>query len=437
MEKLSKFYKYNKINENTYAVFNSLLMDILFVDKLYLEKIKNVEVSEDEKFMLKNSGIYIDDINYDKDILMKLNSYVEKNMKKIDTVYVIVSNACNLKCKYCFIENNSKNNKEVLYMNNSVVDNFLEKYSSYLKDNKIEKARIIFYGGEPLTNFNIIEYLVKKGSLLFPFEYSMVTNGTLLDERKIQLIKDYNINLGLSIDGPKFINDINRIFKDNSTSVYDNIIKKIELLKNEKVKVALSMTISQQFLDNQDKILEWIKKLGLENVNYNLLHFTEANDNLTQYYEDATNFLIKSFEELHKLNIYDDRLNRKIDSFINKRFTFSDCAAIAGTQLTLKPDGSVTVCQGNLKTNDNLLGNIVKDDFDTILNNKEREIWWKELTLLKDECLNCEAIFICGRGCLLQCEQSLGSKLEMDAGFCIHSKMSLKWLLEKLYYLNL
>lgn len=437
MTSISKFYKQQKINEDIYAIFNSLIMDVIFIDKLYIEKIKKFEISLEEKLLLNNSGIYIENDEFDENNITKLNNYVNQNMKKVDTIYVIISNSCNLKCKYCFIENNSKNNSETLHMTTDVIDKFLIEYSQYLKSNNIKQSKIIFYGGEPLTNFKNIEYFINKANSLFSFEYSMVTNGTLLDENKIKLIKNYNIGLGLSIDGPKSINDLNRIFKTNNLSVYDNIINKIEMIKKENIPFALSITISQQFLDNQDLILDWIENLGINNVNYNLLHFTESSNNLQKYYKDATEFLIKSFERLHKLNINDDRINRKIDSFINKKFIFSDCAAVSGTQLTLKPNGDVTVCQGNVKTSENILGNILKDKFTDIINSKERQIWWQERTLLKSECLDCESIFICGRGCLLQCELALGNKSNLDTGFCIHSKTTLKWLLKNLYYSNL
>lgn len=437
MTKISKFYKLKKIKDNVYAIFNSLMMDVLFVDKSFIKKIEKVDVTNEEKSILIKSGIYIDNENSEYKQLNYLKNRISNITGKINTVYIIVSNNCNLKCKYCFIENNIKNNNEIKNMNYNVIDNFLEKYSLYLKSQKIVSANIIFYGGEPLINWDIVKYCVEKGRNLFPFNFSIITNGTLLNDEKLDLIKKYNVGIGISIDGPKIINDTNRIFKNKTLSVYDTIINQIEQLKNHNINFSLSVTISDIFIKNQEKILNWIEKLDVRNVNYNLMHFNKPNTYLEEYYKNATHFLIKSYEKLKPLDISDDRINRKIDSFVKHQFNFADCAAITGNQITIKPNGEVTVCQGNLRTNENTLGNILYDDFNKIVDNEQRKIWFKEQTLLKDECLNCEALFICGRGCCLQSEQAFGNKSKIDKGFCAHTKISFDWLLKNLYTASL
>ena len=78
-----------------------------------------------------------------------------------------------------------------------------------------EKGIIFFYGAEPLLNFDLIKKVVlyskEKG---YDIEYVMVSNGILLNAEIANFIKKNSISLGLSIDGPKNINDSNRIFKD-------------------------------------------------------------------------------------------------------------------------------------------------------------------------------------------------------------------------------
>ena len=60
--------------------------------------------------------------------------------------------------------------------------------------------------------------------------------------------------------------------------------------------------------------------------------------------------LIESYELLNPLDIRDGRLARKIDSFTDNNFKFADCATVGANQLTVKPNGDVTVCHGYCKT---------------------------------------------------------------------------------------
>lgn len=87
---------------------------------------------------------------------------------------------------------------------------------------------INFFGGEPmlmwdsiivpLTNWIRQEY--KK-----PFQLSMTTNGTLLNEERMKFMKDNGIGLLLSIDGAKETQDYNRPYHVDSKSSFDTLEK--------------------------------------------------------------------------------------------------------------------------------------------------------------------------------------------------------------------
>lgn len=52
-----------------------------------------------------------------------------------------------------------------------------------------------------------------------------MTNGTLLTEQMVRFCKEHGVNIGISLDGPKYINDMSRVFSTNKGSVYDIVIK--------------------------------------------------------------------------------------------------------------------------------------------------------------------------------------------------------------------
>lgn len=124
----------------------------------------------------------------------------------ITSVFLNVTDACNLRCPYCFVE------QQQHYMNYKVAKDtadFLIRNAK--KDGSI--PAINFFGGEPtlcwdsiivpLTNYIRNEY----GGV---FELSMTSNCTLLEESHIKFMVDNKIGLLFSIDGDAETQNINR-----------------------------------------------------------------------------------------------------------------------------------------------------------------------------------------------------------------------------------
>ena len=266
-----------KIKSGVYAVFNNLLMQPIYLNfkNLINLKLKKYNCfSKEELKHLKESGIVINSNAVDIEAVNKIKTTVNSSIEnKITLMYIIPNNNCNLMCKYCFI--GKLNNSHPEKMSSDTMKNAVDKFSKHLKDIGAEKGEIVFYGGEPLLNFDLIKECVEYSKIKkYNFKYSIVTNATLITESIADYIRDNKIGIGISIDGPKKINDKNRIFEKNSASVYDLVINKINLLKSKNVDFGLSITIANEFLDEQEEFIKWLKKLDVKGISYNLLHYT-------------------------------------------------------------------------------------------------------------------------------------------------------------------
>lgn len=67
---------------------------------------------------------------------------------------------------------------------------------------------ITFFGGEPLMNKDVLLFAVSYSQRLARLHgkkvfYSMTTNGTLIDDDVVSVIKRYNFGLMVSLDGPR------------------------------------------------------------------------------------------------------------------------------------------------------------------------------------------------------------------------------------------
>ena len=126
------------------------------------------------------------------------------------TAIVKPTHDCNLRCEYCYIEENAERGR----MSSKTLLNTLDQVSEASGD---EEAHFIWHGGEPLLMgleffkeiATLSDKLRKKGKEI---SNSIQTNGTLVTEELLDFIeakKDFY--LGFSLDGSQEINDKTRV----------------------------------------------------------------------------------------------------------------------------------------------------------------------------------------------------------------------------------
>lgn len=123
----------------------------------------------------------------------------------IDTLVLKIGSSCNLNCKYC-------HNKSVpITWNGDIL--------TYLQPSNITK--ITFMGGEPLLHFDIMQKIVDTfGSR---FKYKLVTNGSLLDQEKLEYLNSNNIHCGVSYDGENESRDTTANINWRLVSMLNNV----------------------------------------------------------------------------------------------------------------------------------------------------------------------------------------------------------------------
>ena len=449
MLKRSKYFHHMNIKNDVVAIYNSLILDVFYTNKKLLNKIlKDDFDSIDKKTIntLVKKGILVDNSKSDDKALEILINHYMKSTRRIDVLYLVVSQGCNLGCKYCFLENCDANWKNIM-MSFETAKIAIDKFITHVKRKKITEPTIMLFGGEPFYNWKILKQIVEYCSDTYPeffnnknklhnLKFRTVTNGTLITESRAKFINKYNIVTAISLDGPKEINDANRVFKKGNVSVYDTVQKSIEILRKNNCDFGLSVTLSPAVVNDKENIIKWLKEMNVKNIFFNPLQYDSNNDEWNDHYVKSTNFIIDTFYTLLENDIVNGRPVRQIESFINKSFYIADCAAAGMNQLTIKPNGEVIVCQCDYQSEGNKLGNILEDDIDTLLNNKNTERWINSIPLKKEKCLNCESIFICGGSCLTQNTKMFDHSCVVDQTYCIYIKMMFEWLLKQWYEEN-
>jgi uncharacterized protein len=116
-----------------------------------------------------------------------------------------LSEGCNLACRYCYCGTC----RDLLPSQGLMPEEMVRQAINWLfkMSGKSKSVSITFFGGEPLLNkpafLLAVEYSQHLGTLHGKkVNYSMTTNGTLLDDDIIAHIKRYNFGLMVSLDGP-------------------------------------------------------------------------------------------------------------------------------------------------------------------------------------------------------------------------------------------
>lgn len=142
-----------------------------------------------------------------------------------------ISEQCNLRCRYCIYSGayDFDRTHSQRAMSWEVAKQALDRYFSSIgrKDFSIG-----FYGGEPLIAFHMIQRIVayakkQRGKTV---RFNLTTNGTLFTEEVLRFIIREGFNITISIDGPDWIHDRYRVFR-NGRGTFSRVWKGILRLR--------------------------------------------------------------------------------------------------------------------------------------------------------------------------------------------------------------
>lgn len=154
-----------------------------------------------------------------------------KNPTQLKNLMLNVTDACNLRCIYCFVAQHP--HYMSLKVAKDTVDFIIDMNQESQYNPKVSSPNINFFGGEPMLMWDqivvpLVEYafLEKKYNMSF----SITSNCTLLTQEKVDFMKKYNIGLLFSIDGDKETQDYNRPFPNKKVSSFDVLEPKIPMI---------------------------------------------------------------------------------------------------------------------------------------------------------------------------------------------------------------
>lgn len=317
-----------------------------------------------------------------------------------------VSRECNMKCEYCFYEDDKLKNKNIEQkMPLETLENIVKKAFQYEK----ERITFSFQGIEPMLmgldfyrEFISLKNKYNKNTLV---NVTIQTNGYDLNDEWAEFFREEKFLVGLSLDGPKAIHNKNRRTVDDR-GTFDVILKAKKILDKKKVQYNILTVVSSANYSKAKEIYSFYKRNGIVFVQFmpcidkGIEQNGQSEFSLKpgMYEMFLREFFDLWFKDYSKGNAISVRLFENICAMmlgmIPENCEFRGQCSI---QNVIEADGSIYACDF-YSSEENNLGNINEIQFKDIPKNKKGQDFIKAVEPL-DKCKSCKYGALCKGGC--------------------------------------
>ena len=189
-------------------------------------------------------------------------------MPQIELLVIQPTPFCNIDCRYCYLPNRNSN---AVVTPQTLSNLFSQVFGSgWVQD----CLSVVWHAGEPLVlpidfyrnAFRMID-AIKPADLTVT--HSFQTNGTLIDEKWCKFFTEEQINLGVSIDGPKHLHDRNRLTR-SGRGTFDKTIAGIRLLRRHEVPFHVISVLSLDSMLVTEEMFNFYVAEGIRLVCFNV-----------------------------------------------------------------------------------------------------------------------------------------------------------------------
>lgn len=374
----------------------------------------------------------------------KLKEIYKNNLS---SVILQVTQNCNLRCEYCIYSgsyiNRTHNNKRMSVETAIKSVDFLYKHSSNSK-----AITIGFYGGEPLLEISLIKKVVEYAEKKFQDKnlmFNITTNATLLTMEIVEYMSNHNFVMTISLDGPKDIQNKNRIFANSNKGSFDTIMEVLSKIKKnypdfmKKIHFNAVIDFNQDASCANEFFLDYdtVKEISVSG-NYMDIYHNKEDVNISK------NFFINSNYEIFKVFLYYcnkdifktfkptlfsfeyENIQRQMDRFIGNdyehdiRYPGGQCLPVV-QRFFIDVDGKFFPCERvDEDLEDFCIGNL--DDGHNI--GKATELL-NIAKITKDECINCWAFRMCNQ-CITRAHDSEKISKNVRLSNCENTKLGVE-----------
>lgn len=348
-------------------------------------------------------------------------------MPPVSVLIKPASGLCNMRCHYCFYADETRNRHTALHgvMSPQTMENLIRETLAYAED----RCEFGFQGGEPtlagLDYFRAFTRMCDQHNVnRVSIGFSLQTNGLAIDKEWTRFFRDHRFLVGLSLDGPAHINDLNRL-DSQGNSTFRRVMTVAKLLRQEAVDFNVLTVVTRQAARHIHQIYHFFMDNGLVYQQY-----IPCLDPLGQPQGRLPYSLTPQLYGRFLCELFDLWLrDRQQGRFVYIRFFENIVGILQGhspdscdmcgrciSQYVTEADGSVYPCDFYM-LDAFRLGNFNQHTFKELAVSPVGQAFIRQSLEKDPQCLACPFLSVCRGGCRRHRQQNPAASLEQNY-FC-------------------
>jgi uncharacterized protein len=330
----------------------------------------------------------------------------------VEQVILKVAQRCNLNCTYCYVYNRGDESWRTrpAYISEKVARQLAVRIGEHCERHGHTSFTVELHGGEPLLlgrkRMQRLIDLLREGAAPTRLQFTMQTNGTLLDGEWLRFFAENRISFGISLDGPPEIADRRRVRRNGGEGSTEEVLARVKSLRAEEAAFDRlfggCLCVIDPSLDAAE-LIEWFVAEGFEA--FDLLLPDGNRVELPQEWEGVDpyrDFLLAAFEHWYQMGRRAPRIRLFEQMMLGLMGRESPLDALGGDLRQL----CVVESDGSIGVNDvmRICGGVFSDDllniFDHQLDEHVGAYRIEEIQQLCAECAACPYRDSCGGGYL-------------------------------------
>ncbi len=175
---------------------------------------------------------------------------------------------CNLDCRYCYLPDRQNTAR----MSPTVLDRLFARV--FESDVVRSGFTVVWHAGEPLVMppafyAEAFAIAARHNRAGYPLVHSYQTNATLLDEAWCDFIRRHDIRIGVSLDGPAFLHDRQRVTR-RGRGTHQRVMEGVARLRRHRIPFHVITVLTLDALDYPDELYAFYVEHGIERVGFNI-----------------------------------------------------------------------------------------------------------------------------------------------------------------------
>lgn len=213
-------------------------------------------------------------------------------LKDICSVTLVLTSGCNLTCSYCF--QNAKSGRRMSWAT-------LQQAVDILLASNEDEVELIFYGGEPLIQFDLIRravgYVEASRRSDQQVDYSTISNGTLIGEAEAKFLACHDFKLQLSIDG---VPSVQALRGAETFDVLDALLDRLRMDHSDwfQSKISVSATVLPSTVHHLADSVSYFLDKGIGSIG-----FSPGSTDTSRWQPEQIHELDEQFERIFQMSL--------------------------------------------------------------------------------------------------------------------------------------